>query len=207
MTLFQSLCMPENVIFSVHFQASHRAWLRVSSDTKTDAEKLFPVQEQTNILELYFPTKLAVIVQEQFRCEFPWRKIPHSNTIKMIHKFRDSGSVANNKTHTGARLTARTPALVQDIRTRVEQSPRKSTRLLSPEVRISRSSMMRVSHSDLKLFPYKVQILEAQSQANKNQRCEFCQSFSERIDNNPRLLGALLFSDEAYFHFSGHVKK
>ena len=136
MTLFQSLYIPENVICSGHFQASHRAWLRVSSDTKTDAEKQFPVQERTNILELYFATKLAVIVQRQLRCEFPWRKIPHRNTIKMIHKFRDSGIVANNKTHTGARLTAGTPAHVQDIRTRLEQSPRKSTRLLSQEVRI-----------------------------------------------------------------------
>ena len=46
---------------------------------------------------------------------------------------------------------------------------------------------MRVIHSDLKLFPYKVQILQTQSQANKNQRYELCQSIicSDRIENNP----------------------
>ena len=64
---------------------------------------------------------------------------------------------------------------------------------------------MRVIHSDLKLFPYKVQMLQAQSQANKNQRYELCQSISERIESNPRLLDVLLFSDEAHFHLSGQV--
>ena len=38
------------------------------------------------------------------------------------------------------------------------------------------------------LFPYRVKILQAQSQVNKNQHYEFCQSISERIKNNPRLL-------------------
>ena len=65
---------------------------------------------------------------------------------------------------------------------------------------------MRVIHSDLKLFPYKVQIPEAQIQANKNQRCYFCQSISEQIENNRRLYG-ILFSDKARFHVNGHVTK
>ena len=172
-----------------------------------DAEKQFSVQERTKIVQPYLATKSVVLIQRQFRRKFPGRKIPHRNTIKsLIQKFRDTGSVANNnKTHSGARLTARTPARVQDVRTRLEQSPRKSTRRLSQEVGISRSFVMRVIHSDLKLFPYKVQILQAQSQANKNQRYEFCQSISERIENNPRLLDVLLFSDEAHFHLSGQV--
>ena len=66
---------------------------------------------------------------------------------------------------------------------------------------------MKVIHSNLKLFPYKVQILQAQSQANKNQHYEFCQSFSEQIKNNPCLLDILLFSDELHFHLSGHINK
>ena len=65
---------------------------------------------------------------------------------------------------------------------------------------------MRVICSDLKLFPYKVQISEAQIQANKNQRCYFCQSISEQIENNRRLY-AILFSDRAYFHVNGHGTK
>lgn len=47
---------------------------------------------------------------------------------------------------------------------------------------------MGVIHSNLKLFPYKVRILEAQSQADKNQRYEFCQSTSERIENTTTVM-------------------
>ena len=55
-------------------------------------------------------------------------------------------------------------------------------------------SDLRIIHSDLKLFPYKMQILQAQSQANKNQRYEFCQSIGEQIENNLSLLEILFFS-------------
>ena len=64
-----------------------------------------------------------------------------------------------------------------------------------------------IIHNDLKLFPYKVQIIEKQTDANKQERSEFCHSISERIENNPDDLGLILFSDKAHFHLSGHVNK
>ena len=67
--------------------------------------------------------------------------------------------------------------------------------------------MRRIIHDDLKLFPYKVQILQAQTQANKTERYEFGQKINERIENDPQLLDCLLFSDEAHFHLSGHVNR
>ena len=64
-----------------------------------------------------------------------------------------------------------------------------------------------IIHNDLKLFPHKVQIIEKQTDANKQERSEFCHSISERIENNPDDLGLILFSDKAHFHLSGHVNK
>ena len=52
-----------------------------------------------------------------------------------------------------------------------------------------------------------MQILQAQTQANKHQPFDFCQEISERIENNPDLLDVLLFSDKAHFRLSGHVNK
>ena len=66
-----------------------------------------------------------------------------------------------NKGHIGPPSTATTPPHVQDVRAHLEQSPRKSTRQLSQEVGISRTSVRRIIHGDLKLFPYKVQFLQA----------------------------------------------
>ena len=60
---------------------------------------------------------------------------------------------------------------------------------------------------DLKLFPYKVQILQKQADTNKGERSEFCQTSKERIENNPGDIGLILFSDEAHFHLSSYVNK
>jgi hypothetical protein len=109
------------------------------------------VHERTKILESYFSPKSVILTHRAFRRDFPGRKTPSRNTIRnIVEKFRNTGSVANdNKGHSGPMLSARTPANVQAVRAHLEQSPRKSTRRLSQEVGISRTSVIRVIHNDL----------------------------------------------------------
>ena len=57
------------------------------------------------------------------------------------------------------------------------------------------------------MFPYKIQILQAQTAANKADRLAFCQSISQRIEDHPNFLDLIFFSDEARFHLSGQVNK
>ena len=113
-----------------------------------------------------------VVTQRVFRREFPGRKTPCRKTIKQIvQKFRNTGSVVNeNKGHSGWYVAVRTRANVQTLRKHPQQSPQKSTRRLSQEVDISRTTVQRIIHNDLKLFPYKVQILQQQTDANKEER-------------------------------------
>ena len=59
----------------------------------------------------------------------------------------------------------------------------------------------------MELFPYKVQILQAQTQANETEGYKFGQKISECIENYPQLLVCPLFSDEAHFHLSGHLNR
>ena len=66
--------------------------------------------------------------------------------------------------------------------------PRKSTRRLSQENGISKTSVLRILHDDLKLFPYKIQILQRQTDQNKAERETFCEDISQRIENNHGLL-------------------
>ena len=86
-------------------------------------------------------------------------------------------------------------------------SPRKSTRRLSQETDLSRTFVMRIMHQDLHMFPYKIQILQAQTAVNKAERLAFCQSISRRIEDHPNFLDLIFFSDEAHFHLSGQVNK
>ena len=66
--------------------------------------------------------------------------------------------------------------------------PRKSTFRLSQETGVSRTSVLRILHDEIKLFPYNIQILQRQTDENKAERETFCEDISQRIENNPGLL-------------------
>ena len=53
---------------------------------------------------------------------------------------------------------------------------------------IWRTSVLRILHDDLNLFPYKIQILQRQTDQNKAERETFCEDISQRIENDPGLL-------------------
>ena len=90
-------------------------------------------------------------------------------------KFRETRKVTNaNKSPSGRPCSVKTPNDVQNLRERLEESPRKSTHCLSQEVGVSRSSVMRILYRDLKLFPNKIQDLQRQTDDNKAERLAFC---------------------------------
>ena len=196
-----------SLFFFANIFKDNNNWLFILKDTanktcrncltpKWMLQSNFQCSKGQKILESYFSTKSVVLTQREFRREFPARKTPCRKTItKIVEKFRNTGSVRNdNKRHSGRYVAVRTRANVQAVRKHLEQSPRKSTRRLSQEVGISRTTVQRIIHNDLKLFPYKVQILQKQTDVNKEERSEFCQTISERIENNPGDLGLILFS-------------
>ena len=77
---------------------------------------------------------------------------------------------------------------IQNLRECHEESPRKSTHRLSQQTGISRTSVLRILHDDLKLFRYKIQIFQRQTDQNKEERETFCEDISQRIENDPGLL-------------------
>lgn len=169
----------------------------------------YSTHQRTKIVEFYSATKSIVLTQRQFARDFGRRRIPSKKTIqRIIAKFRETGSVRNNnKGHSGPPISVRTPAKIDTLRDRLEESPRKSSRRLSQEVRISKTSVLRILHKDLHLFPYKIQILQIQTDRKKQERLAFCQDISRKIEDNPGLLDLIFFSDEAHFHLSGHVNR
>ena len=169
----------------------------------------YTVQERIKIVEAYFSTKSVVLTQRQFRRDFLRKNPPSRLTIRcLLEKFRETGSVGDkNKGHSGRPRSSRTDNNIEALRQRLEESPRKSTRRLSQEVDLSRTTVRWIMRQDLNLFPYKIQILQAQTAANKEERQNFCVNISQRIENQPNLLDLIFFSDEAHFHLSGHVNK
>ena len=94
---------------------------------------------------------------------------------------------------------------MQKIREIFAKSPRNSPRRLSVEEYIPLTSVHRIDHEDLSLYPYKLQILQQQPLDNRRQRVELCAQLSEKIENSPDFLNSIHFGDESHFQLSGHV--
>ena len=144
----------------------------------------YTTQQRIKIIEAYFTAKSVLLTQWQCRKDFGRNNVPDGRTIqRLVAKFR--------------KTDARKPRSFIVRHNSWEYSeftgtpwgfPRKSTRRLSQENGISRTSVLRILHDDLKLFPYKIQILQRQTDQNKAERETFCEDISQRIENDPGLL-------------------
>ena len=142
--------------------------------------------------------------ERRFRREYQ-RDPPNAKTIRVWkHNFLETGSVA--KKHGGGRKSV-SEDNVQRISETFLRSPRKSIRRASQELAIPKSTVHRVVRKRLKLYAYKLQLLQALKPNDRPQRAAFATDMLERIDNDPNFLTMIMFSDEATFHVSGHVNR
>jgi len=72
---------------------------------------------------------------------------------------------------------------------------------------MSDRSVRRILCSDLSLHPYKLQVVHALSNRDREMRLQLCCHFVEILTENPDLLNKLLMSDEAHFHLHSIVNK
>jgi len=95
------------------------------------------------------------------------------NNCSWIKKLREHGTVvhlcskATGGTHSGRKKSARTEENIAAVRDSVGRSPRKSVRRCSQELGMTRESLRRVLTSDLHLYPYKIQIKQKLTDADK----------------------------------------
>lgn len=66
-----------------------------------------------------------------------------------------------------------------------------------------RSSLHRILRKDFKLHPYKIQLVQKLKPQDVVDRLNFLNQAIERFST----FNNILFSDEAHFHFNGHVNK
>ena len=125
----------------------------------------YTTQQRIKINEACFAKKSVLLTQHQCRGDFGRNNVPDRKTIqRFLAKFRETESMADaHKRQDGQHLSAIIPENIQNLRELLEESPRISTRLLSQETGISRTSVSRILHDDLNLFPYKIQLLQRQT--------------------------------------------
>ena len=86
------------------------------------------------------------------------------------------------KEKAGAPITARSPANVDRVRASVQQSPKKSLRHKSQELRMPVASIQRMLRKNLTKFPRKICTCHKLTNTDKQRRTEMCNGVAERMD-------------------------
>ncbi|KAA5588277.1 DUF4817 domain-containing protein, partial [Pseudomonas aeruginosa] len=85
---------------------------------------------------------------------------PSESVIRSwVRKFESSGSTLNEKP-AGRPRSIRTEENVSEVAVSVRRDPQQSSRKRSAELAISRSALRRILTKDLKLHPYKLQLVQ-----------------------------------------------
>ena len=163
---------------------------------------------KTDIVKWFYENHKSIVnTQRAFKRNYGTKKSPSKNTIKdIVRKFEEKGSV-HDRPRPGPGRCMRTPVNVQKIRSKLEESPHRSLKRLTRETGIKRSTVRRIILDDLKLYSYKIQMLQKQSDPNKMKRLDYARYFAKKIEDKSWKLQNIHWSDEANFHLSGHINK
>jgi len=133
------------------------------------------------------------------------RKPPSPNAIRRwVRQWREEVSVTCKKSpgRLSSVLTLDNIARVLASASRSPRRPRRSARKHARALRMSDRSVRRILSSDLSLHPYKLQVVHALSNRDREMRLQFCRQFVGILSENPELP-----SDKAHFHLHGTVNK
>ncbi|KAJ4438140.1 hypothetical protein ANN_14079 [Periplaneta americana] len=120
-----------------------------------------------------------------------------SNIEKWQDTFLATGTVL--KKHGDGRRTS--DEMVANVQAAYERSTRKSLRRASRELLVPKSTLQRIVHKRLKLYAYKLQLMQRLEPDNKSKRVEFA-NMLDRLCADPDFMSKIFFSDEATFHVS-----
>ena len=96
---------------------------------------------------------------------------------------------------------------IERVRQAFQRSPMKSIRTAARQLELLRSTVHKVLHKNLRLYAYKVQMLQELQPNDMPRRKEFAVNMLQRISEDEAFLKQVCFSDEATFHVSGKLNK
>ena len=96
---------------------------------------------------------------------------------------------------------------IERVRQAFQRSLMKSIRTAARQLELPRSTAHEVLHKNLRLYAYKVQMLQALQPNDMTRRKEFAKNMLQRISEDEAFLKRVCFSDEATFHVSGKLNK
>ena len=96
---------------------------------------------------------------------------------------------------------------IERVRQAFQRSPMKSIHTVARQLELPRSTVHKVLHNNLRLYTYKVQMLQALQPNDMPRRKEFAVNMLQRISENEAFFKRVCFSDEKTSHVSGKLNK
>ncbi|XP_046668647.1 uncharacterized protein LOC124359719 [Homalodisca vitripennis] len=178
---------------------SHARGKSFAMDRFTGEQRAFCVRE-------YYHTLSYVTVRRHFRAQYRLHDLnqtPSVNIIKCwVRKFEATGSTMNPRP-IGRHREVRSEQNIERVRDAVEDNPHRSVRKHAAALNIPRTSIQRILKQDLKLHPYKIQLVQALKETDYPLRLNYANKMLRSFRN----FNKIIFSDEAHFHVDGYVNK
>ena len=148
-------------------------------------------------------SKSPTAVQRKFRYEFG-QDPSHTNSIKRWFKnCMETWSILDRKRSGRPGIDEET---VDAEHVAFYRSPRKSIRVASNELATPGSTIQK-AHKRLRLYAYKLKIVQALKPDDRPRRTAFVEEILQRIDDDNDYLQCVVFSDEVFFHVCWKVIK
>lgn len=169
----------------------------------------FTTLQRSKIVIWYTETKSPLQVQRKFCATFDTRMkdAPSKKTIlQLVKKFETHGTILNRHIgNSGRKKTARSEENIATVRESVLRSPKKSLRRRSQELNLSVTAVYRILRSDLKCYPYCIQIKQTLTESDKLLRVQMCEWLIGKMEDDNEWIDNVWFSDEAHFQLNGVV--
>ncbi|XP_050307004.1 uncharacterized protein LOC126743817 [Anthonomus grandis grandis] len=160
-------------------------------------------QEAFNMLAIYFEClQNATIAARAFYLRYPNRPRYHRRVfVRLAQRLLTTGSI-----HRPAMIRNRqnNEQNVVNVLASVEINPQISTREISRDLGIPQSTVHRILRTH-RLHPYHINLHQALSPPDFDQRLDFCHWLLSMIAENPQFLSTVLRTDEATFNSNGHL--
>ena len=154
-------------------------------------------QEKVQCLSWFIKTKSDVQTQRNYRSKYG--RDPQSRpSICLWHKkFMETGTVFDTR-RSGRPKTFEEN--IERVRQAFQRSPMKSIRSAARQLELRRSTVHKFLHKNLRLYAYKVQMLQALQPNDMPRRKEFAVNKLQRISEDEAFFKRVCFSNEATFH-------
>jgi len=163
------------------------------------------VAERVRAVQLYYRERSVVGAQRALQAELGYRRFPNSHTLKAwIRLFESTGSVVKARYPRPGRRVPQ--SLIAKVERAIRRNPRLSVRQLCSRTSASRGTVHSVLRRCLKLYPFKLQLVQRLRRGDKAKRLRFCR-WALGARRARSLQRWLFISDEATFGLEGTVQK